>query len=180
MIEEVLKKITINGKKKILDLGTGSGAIALSIASERNNAVVLGIDNNILALSVAIENSKLLNINNVFFLYSNWFSNITKNTFDIIVSNPPYLSFSDFYCSNTNIIFEPISSLISGFTGIECIQLIIEQSYVFLKRPGWLFIEHCNKQVYQVQSLFLKNKFVKVQSIYDYSGKYRITFGLLT
>lgn len=179
LVEQVLKKISKKNTMNILDLGTGSGAIILALASERLNCLFFGVDNSISALSIAYKNSLFLNIKNVFFFYSNWFSHIKNRVFNIIVSNPPYLSYKVFYDSDISISFEPYNSLVSGKNGTECIYLIIKNAYKFLTHSGWLFIEHCDKQVYLVQNLFLKNYYCNIKSILDYSGKYRVTMGMI-
>lgn len=148
------------------------------MASELKNCYVIGVDNCFYSLSIAKFNAHKLKINNVFFKYSNWFSHIQNKKFNIIVSNPPYLSYLDFVFSRNDLLFEPYNALVSGPRGIEHIQYIIINSHNFLTDPGWLCIEHCYKQKELVQELFIKNFFTCVNSYKDYTGRFRVTIGL--
>ncbi|VFP81037.1 Release factor glutamine methyltransferase [Buchnera aphidicola (Cinara kochiana kochiana)] len=178
LVEQVLLRISLNCSF-ILDLGTGSGAIALAIATECPQCKVIGIDNSLHALSVARYNAKKLSIKNVCFIYSNWFSRIPSIKFHVIVCNPPYLSETNFYDSKKNLIFEPYNALVAGKKGIECIQYIVENACFHLVSMGWLYIEHCYKQTSIVRKIFKTNFFIKIYSIKDYSSRNRITFGCL-
>ncbi|VFP78100.1 Release factor glutamine methyltransferase [Buchnera aphidicola (Cinara cuneomaculata)] len=176
IVEQILLKVSLNFKL-VLDLGTGSGAIALAIATEFPQCKVIGTDNNLNALSIARYNAKQLNKKNTIFVYSDWFSHLPCKKFHVIVCNPPYLSEQDFNNSFTNLIFEPYNALVSGKTGIECIQYIIENSCFYLIDGGWLYIEHCYKQTNIVQRIFKNNFFIKISSIKDYSNCNRVTYG---
>ncbi|WP_075431793.1 peptide chain release factor N(5)-glutamine methyltransferase [Buchnera aphidicola] len=178
LVQVVLDKIS-RCRKKILDLGTGSGAIALALAKEKSYCKVLGVDNCDHALSVAKYNLDHLKIKNVFFKNSNWFSSIKNKKFNIIVSNPPYLSYKDFYLSRHNLLFEPYHALVAGKYGIEYIKYIIKNSIHFFIYPGWLCIEHCYKQKNIIRKLFKDNLFVNIHSYKDYAGYIRVTAGLI-
>ncbi|VFP88086.1 Release factor glutamine methyltransferase [Buchnera aphidicola (Cinara piceae)] len=178
LVEQVLLKIS-SKTNTILDLGTGCGAIALALASKNSKCKIIGVDNNLSALEVARYNSKMLNIQNVNFIYSNWFSNLYLKKFHIIVCNPPYLSQKDFNNSFSNLFFEPYSALVAGKDGIECIQYIIKNSVHYFFSTGWLYIEHCYKQTKIVRKLFRNNFFIKISSIKDYSNLNRVTYGFL-
>ncbi|VFP79128.1 peptide chain release factor N(5)-glutamine methyltransferase [Buchnera aphidicola] len=177
LVEQVLLKIS-SKTNTILDLGTGCGAIALSLASKHSKCNIIGVDNSLNALKVARYNSKKLNIKNVDFIYSNWFSHVPLRKFHIIVCNPPYLSIKDFY-NSSDLFFEPYSALVSGKNGIECIKYIIRNSFHYFVSEGWLYIEHCYKQAKIVKKLFKNNFFIKISSIKDYSNRNRVTFGFL-
>ncbi len=176
IIEQVLKKIN-NFSLKILDLGTGSGAIAIALSYECPKCYVIGIDNNFFSLMVAKKNALSLKLLNIFFLYSNWFSELHKKKFHIIVSNPPYLSFLDFKKLYSNLLYEPYFSLVSGNSGLEHIKYIIKQSPKFLYNNGWLFLEHDYKQTKIIQYFFKKYNFFSIKSYRDYNGYYRVTCG---
>ncbi|VFP83600.1 peptide chain release factor N(5)-glutamine methyltransferase [Buchnera aphidicola] len=178
LVEQILLKISLN-VSLVLDLGTGSGAIALAIATECPQCKVIGIDNSLNALSIARYNAIKLNIKNVFFIYSDWFSHIYSMKFHIIVCNPPYLSNNDFINSGKSLFFEPYNALVAGTNGIEYIQYIIENARFHLFTMGWLYIEHCYKQTSIVKKIFEINFFTKISSIKDYSGRSRITYGCL-
>lgn len=179
LVQAVLDKISQYTTKKILDLGTGSGAISLALAKERSCCQILGVDNCFYALSVAKYNLSKLQIKNVCFKYSSWFSHIKNKKFNIIVSNPPYLSYKDFYLSKYDLFFEPYNALVAGKNGIEYIKYIIKYSINFLIQPGWLYIEHCDTQKKIVKRLFKENFFINVRSYQDYANYTRVTAGLL-
>ncbi len=129
----------------ILDLGTGSGAIALSLANDCVNSFIIGVDINLVAIDLAKYNSDLLKLKNVVFFYSNWFSDLYKyyNYFDVIVGNPPYISKDDSCLLESNDLrFESYNSLVSSFEGLSDVYYIIENSYFYLKRNGFLILEH--------------------------------------
>ncbi|CAL4042574.1 Release factor glutamine methyltransferase [Buchnera aphidicola (Anoecia corni)] len=165
-----------NKKSNILDLGTGCGNIALSIASMNNNYFVTGVDIDKNAVLMAKHNSKKLNINNVTFFISNWFSTIKKK-FHMIVSNPPYISKKEFKNLSKELYFEPKIALYSPKTGLGYINIIISNAKKYLHSKGWIIIEHGFQQKNQVQKIFKKNGFLYVQSYKDYGGNYRITIG---
>ncbi|VFP77690.1 peptide chain release factor N(5)-glutamine methyltransferase [Buchnera aphidicola] len=178
LIELVMSHVYLRNEF-ILDLGTGSGSIALALAYEYPLCKIIGIDNSLSALSIAKYNARKLNINNVFFMYSDWFSHVPLRKFYIIVCNPPYLSRKDFYKTTQDLVFEPYNSLVSGTCGIECIQHIITNAYRHLTSIGWLYIEHCYKQTNVVRKIFKNNFFIKISSVKDYSNRKRVTFGCL-
>ncbi len=179
MVDYTINLIKINNFSNILDLGTGSGIIALSIAKSCINSFVVGVDYNILSINLSKYNAYKLNINNVLFIKSNWFSNLgnKKNYFNIIISNPPYINKNDICFKQLNDLrFESYFSLFTKFNGIKDILLIIEQSYFFLKNKGWLIIEHSSDYVDIVKYLFSK-KFYNIFSYKDYNNLYRFTIG---
>ncbi|CAL4319645.1 Release factor glutamine methyltransferase [Buchnera aphidicola (Periphyllus testudinaceus)] len=162
---------------KILDLGTGCGNIAISIAFSKPNCLITGVDYSIEIIKVALYNSKKLNIKNVNFFVSDWFSLIHKNKYDIIVSNPPYISLKEF-CNLTNEIFyEPILSLVSENNGFSDIIIIIKNSKNYLNNKGWLLLEHGWNQKREIQILFKKYNYINVKTYKDYSGLNRVTIG---
>lgn len=178
---EILVKKTLLKIKKyhslILDLGTGCGNISLSIAKNNPKIKIIGLDYNKKAIKIAKKNSFLLNFKNVFFLYSNWFSAVKNIFFDIIVSNPPYISYSDVYLLKKNIFFEPFNSLLSNKRGLKEIKYIIKKSKKYLNYGGWLLIEHSFLNKNKVIFLFKLNKYKNINSFKDYNGINRITLG---
>ncbi|VFP88273.1 peptide chain release factor N(5)-glutamine methyltransferase [Candidatus Erwinia haradaeae] len=179
LVEKALTLIPLNKACSILDLGTGCGAIAIAIASEREDCQVLGIDNSIAAIKVAKQNAISLGYTNVSFIPGNWFSTIGKRQFYIIVSNPPYINISDEHLLKEDIRFEPMSALISSDNGLADIKCIVKQAKYYLISGGWLLIEHGWKQAEYVRTILEGNGFCQVQTSQDYSGNDRITFGLL-
>ncbi|QCI25925.1 peptide chain release factor N(5)-glutamine methyltransferase [Buchnera aphidicola] len=168
--------IRINHGDYVLDLGTGCGAISLAIAYEKPNCKVIGIDCVHQAVSIAKKNSKNLNITNVNFFYSNWFSCINQK-FNLIVSNPPYLSKYEKFTLSKELFFEPPVALFSSNNGFSAIDYIINHSKKYLELQGWLLIEHGWKQKKLVYQLFQKSCFSNIYSYKDPLGYYRITVG---
>jgi len=164
----------------VIDLGTGTGAIALSLACEKPKAKVLAMDFSLAALNVAKQNAYHHNLNNVIFWQGSWLSAIADNTLDMVVSNPPYIKVDDPHLSQGDVRFEPKSALVSGTDGLEDIRMIIEQAQRCLKLSGWLLVEHGYHQAQQVQQLFLDAGFTKISSHQDFGGNDRVVIGQLT
>ena len=177
LVEAVLAKVLPDQTAHILDLGTGTGAIALAIASNRPQAQVTAIDASQAALDVAIENATSLNISNVRFILSDWFAAINNEKFDVIVSNPPYIETSDAHLSQGDLRFEPITALASGKDGLNDIQKIIESCLIHLKAQGWLMLEHGYNQAEQVADLMAQAGLVSIETIKDFGGNHRVTIG---
>jgi len=177
LVETALDKIKDIKQPKILDLGTGSGAIALALASERYDATVIAADNSAQALEVARKNSKELNLNHqVSFIKSNWFDQITKQDFDLIISNPPYIDPDDEHMNGT-IRFEPQQALTAPNKGMEDIEKIIKKSHSFLKKGGFLILEHGFDQAEKTARLLSNHGYLDIQSIKDLNNNWRLTFG---
>ncbi|WP_343128301.1 peptide chain release factor N(5)-glutamine methyltransferase [Buchnera aphidicola (Takecallis taiwana)] len=160
----------------VLDLGTGCGAIALAIATEFTNCKIIGIDCIYDAIQIAKNNAYYLNIKNIKFFYSNWFSCIHKK-FNLIVSNPPYLSNDEILYLSKELFFEPYVALFAKQYGLSEIKYIISHSKKYLFLNGWLLIEHSYKQNQIVYQLFKKNNFNNIKTYRDYLGYPRITVG---
>ncbi|WP_343183214.1 peptide chain release factor N(5)-glutamine methyltransferase [Buchnera aphidicola (Neophyllaphis podocarpi)] len=161
----------------VLDLGTGCGAIALSIAKERNNCFVLGIDISEKSIIISRKNAIKLNIKNANFVVSNWFSKIKDNVFNLIVSNPPYIDIYERKLICGDLLFEPLTALVSYNKGLLAIENIISQSRRYLFNNGWLIIEHGWNQKIAVQKLFQKYEFKNIKTYKDYSKLNRVTVG---
>lgn len=168
-----LKPVNIN-QCKILDLGTGTGAIALALKNEWPNSEITAVDFSLGALEVAKQNA-INNQLNVNFLHSNWFSALTAKDFDIIVSNPPYIEENDQHIFQGDVQFEPRSALTSGKDGLDDIRLIIDQAWSFLKSDGWLVIEHGYNQAQVLQQLFTDKGYQHYQLHKDLAGNSRVS-----
>lgn len=173
-----LKPANIN-QCKILDLGTGTGAIALALKHECPNSEITAVDFSLGALEVAKQNA-INNQLNVNFLHSNWFSALTAKDFDIIVSNPPYIEENDQHIFQGDVQFEPRSALTSGKDGLDDIRLIIDQAWSFLKSDGWLVIEHGYNQAQVMQQLFSDKGYQHYQLHKDLAGNPRISLAQKT
>jgi release factor glutamine methyltransferase len=163
----------------ILDLGTGTGAIALAIAKHAPQTHVTALDASQAALDIAIENAQNLNIPNVNFILSDWFSGIQNEKFDVIVSNPPYIEATDAHLKQGDLRYEPISALASGADGLDAIRTIITQSLHHLNPHGWLMLEHGYNQASAVSKLLLQHQFTEISTIKDFGGNDRVTTGRL-
>jgi release factor glutamine methyltransferase len=161
-----------------LDLGTGSGVIALALASERQQWKISAVDYSSEAVALAKRNAIHLNYPEVNIYQSNWFEAIDKHlVFDVIVSNPPYIDKNDHHLAQGDVRFEPSSALVSGNQGLADIIIIIEQANAFLTNNGYLYIEHGYQQAQSVRALLQKNSYYNVLTVQDLNGNDRITYG---
>ena len=162
-----------------LDLGTGSGAIALALASERPGWQITGVDRVEQAVALAERNRERLGLNNVQFFASHWFSALNGRRFDLIVSNPPYIRADDMHLSQGDVRFEPSSALVAGADGLDDIRAIIQTAPAHLNVGGWLLLEHGYDQAAAVRELLAVGGFVTVSSRRDLGGHERISLGRL-
>lgn len=162
---------------RVLDLGTGSGAIALAIAHARPDAQVTAVDASAAALEVARQNAQGLGIVNVRFMHSDWFAALADERFDLIVSNPPYVATGDTHLARGDLRFEPRTALASGADGLDDIRRIIPGANAHLVTDGWLLLEHGYDQAAAIRSLLLSGGFDRVFSETDLSGIERVSGG---
>ncbi len=180
LVEQALKQLPEHEARHILDLGTGSGAIALAIACERPNSSVVATDQSEAALTMARENASLHDIGNIEFIHGEWFSPFPDTTrFDLIVSNPPYIAEDDPHLLQGDLPSEPRSALVSGPDGLDDIRTIISLAPEHLVRGGWLMLEHGYDQAEAVKGLFQDAGFIDVTTIRDLAGQDRVTQGHL-
>ena len=161
----------------VLDLGTGSGAIALALASERPHWHVLACDKSQAALNIARDNAGHLNLTNIDFLCSDWFQSIPEQQFNVIVSNPPYIAELDIHLSQGDLRFEPQDALVSGVDGLDALTHIIKNSYDRLAPNGWLLLEHGFAQGAAVTSMLKQFCYQEVQCWQDWQGHDRVSGG---
>jgi len=177
LVEAALAQSDPSNSLSILDLGTGTGAIALSIATHRPHAQVTAVDASQAALNVAMENAESLGITNICFKSSNWFSALPQEKFDLIVSNPPYIEHDDAHLVQGDLRFEPIAALASGADGLNDIRTIVNESLTHLKSQGWLMIEHGYQQAEAVADLMAQIGLVEIKTIRDLGNNDRVTLG---
>jgi len=177
LVELALQRIPQQTVFRVLDLGTGSGAIALSIARARPDAEVVAVDVSAAALEVAQFNAQRLALGNVRLLQSVWFSALQGERFDMIVSNPPYIAAGDVHLAQGDVRFEPITALASGADGLEDIRCITAQAQDHLKVDGWLLLEHGYGQAAAVRALLQQAGFTGVFSASDLAGIERVSGG---
>ena len=170
LVELALQRIPKQQPCKVLDMGTGSGAIALAIAHACPHADVLASDASAAALAVARENARALGLANVSFVQSDWFMAMAAQQFDLIVSNPPYIETDDPHLKQGDVRFEPVTALVSGTEGLDALRKIIDQSAAHLAPGGWLLMEHGYDQSSRVRGLLEAAKFESVFSACDLAG----------
>ena len=178
LIELSLKFLPNNQACKIIDLGTGSGILALTLAAERPLAAVIATDISSAALNIAQINAKSLAVGNLRFLASHWFDAVTETNFDLVISNPPYIAIDDPHLQQGDVRFEPDSALISDEAGLKDIRLLSEQARIHLKLNGKLLIEHGYTQQAQVQAILKSLNYRQIQTHPDLSGNPRVTSGI--
>lgn len=189
IIEKALDKFKNNSKENkefnILDLGTGSGAIALALAKEFGGAKVIATDVSLDAIEVARINSVNNKINNVSFLQGSWYEALLnqgfENKFDIICSNPPYIDFDDKAVCESVKKFEPEGALFCEDKGLACLKNIIIGAKDYFKSGGWIFLEHGYQQAKDVQEILEDNGFNKdsIETFLDLGGNPRVSVGCL-
>ena len=173
LVDWALEVIAPLASPRVVDLGTGSGAIALALQSQRADAQVLAVDASTDALAVAQANAERLGLP-VQFQPANWLAGV-EGPFDAIVSNPPYIPSADPHLAA--LTHEPLQALASGADGLEDLRTIVAQAPTHLRPGGWLLLEHGYDQAEAVQALLATQGFVQVQSRNDLAGVARCTGG---
>ena len=178
LVEQTLARLPAS-PCTILDLGTGTGAIALALASERPDCHITAVDVMPDAVDLARRNAEHLGIANVTLLQSHWFSALAGQRFATVVSNPPYIDEQDPHLAEGDVRFEPRSALVAADRGLADLAWIIGQARAFLLPGGWLLLEHGWQQGEEVRALFAKNGYRDVETTRDYGGNERLTAGRL-
>lgn len=173
LVEAALAKLAPG--MQVLDLGTGTGAIALAIAQHAPQVQVTAVDASHGALAVAERNVKQLQLQNVTLCHSHWFDAVSLRLFDLIVSNPPYIEAADSHLNQGDLRFEPPTALASGEDGLQDIRHIVEHATHHLNPGGWLMLEHGYNQAGAVQQLLSMHGFDAVETIIDLGGQPRVT-----
>jgi release factor glutamine methyltransferase len=177
LVDLAIEKIQQYNLKTVLELGTGSGAIAVTIAAHLPNIKITATDVSSNALEVASENAKTLCPNHIIeFKNSDWFSEISGQ-FDLIVSNPPYIAEKDTYLRGDGVRYEPSIALISGLSGLDALTLIVNQSKSFLHNDGWLLLEHGYDQRDSCGQLLSSGGFTSLLDESDLGGNPRVSGG---
>jgi len=178
LVEHALDFLNLNkNHMSVLDLGTGSGCIAITLKKEQPSSDVTAADISIKALSIAQKNAKT-HLAEVNFIASYWFNAIQQESFDLIVSNPPYISLNDAHLHQGDLPAEPLSALASGEDGLNDIRLLTTQAKFYLKRGGMLMIEHGYDQKKAVFDLFKQHGYQDIQQYDDLGQQARLTSGL--
>ncbi len=176
LVEQALNRLP-STPCAILDLGTGTGAIALALASERPDCAVTAVDVMPDAVTLAQRNADELGIGNVTVLQSNWFSALAGRRFQLITSNPPYIDEADPHLAQGDVRFEPRSALVAPDHGLSDIKTLVQDTLAHLLPAGWLLIEHGWQQGEAVRGFFQSAGFSHVETCLDYGGNERLTVG---
>jgi len=178
LVEQALKLAEYRKPATILDLGTGSGALALALALELPDAQVTATDLSAAALAIARKNAHRHGLMNIRFALGDWYAALQQDeSFDLIVSNPPYIPEHDPHLGNADLRHEPYQALASGPEGLDAIRLILDDLHAHLSAGGWLLMEHGYDQGNQVQELFRRAGLLDVSCQKDIEGRDRITLG---
>lgn len=179
LLVELALSLQLPRKSQALDLGTGTGAIALAIATERPDMKVTAVDSMLGAVNLANKNCQQLGLINVDIFQSDWFDAICSkdNQFDLIVSNPPYISANDPHLQQGDVRYEPNTALVSGIDGLDDLKTIIAEGPVYLKPNGWLLLEHGYNQGKAVMDLMAAAGYQKIATHQDYNQIDRVTLG---
>ncbi len=187
LVERVIEKVSLkvgdgetaikHKSRRILDLGTGTGCIAITLALECPGVLVCAIDASKAALDVAQSNAQRLNAN-VRFLHSDWYAAVAGETFDVIVSNPPYIAAEDAHLTQGDLRFEPPAALASGADGLDAIRHIIATAPAYLNSAGELWLEHGYDQAEAVRELLDSAGFLHIEQYGDLAGIVRVSGGV--
>ncbi|MEG1040618.1 MAG: peptide chain release factor N(5)-glutamine methyltransferase [Pseudomonas sp.] len=178
LVETALEVLPPN-PARVLDLGTGTGAIALALASERPQWQVMAVDRVLEAVALAERNRQRLQLNNVQVRSSHWFDSVKGERYELIISNPPYIAAEDPHLVAGDVRFEPSSALVAGADGLDDLRTIINQAPAHLQPGGWLLLEHGYDQAEAVRALLVQSNFEQVESRVDLGGHQRISLGRL-
>lgn len=176
LVEQALAHLP-DGPCRILEPGTGTGAIGLALASERPDCDVVALDLIPDAVALAQRNADYLGIRNIRILQSDWYAAIAAERFALIVSNPPYIDAEDPHLSEGDVRFEPRTALVAQEQGLADLRMLIDQGKPFLQPGGWLLLEHGWTQGNAVRALFHAAGYSQVETYRDYGGNERLTAG---
>ena len=178
-LARALERVPEGTSARLLDMGTGSGAIALALARERPGAEVTATDRSAGALEVASRNALGHDIANVRFVQGDWYQPVAGARFDLIASNPPYIADGDAHLERGDLRFEPAGALSSGADGLDALRVIAAGAPGHLRPGGWLLVEHGLEQGAAVRALFAGAGLEAVETARDLEDRERVTLGRL-
>lgn len=179
LVELVLERLPAGSRESVLDLGTGSGCVAVCVAKHRPRARVVAVDMSRAALALAQENAAAHGVNNVEFRLSNWFSRLDGESFAVIAANPPYIAVGDPHLTHGDLRHEPAEALTAEADGLACLCAIADAAPAHLALGGWLLFEHGHDQAAQCREFLSRAGFVEIFSRPDLAGIDRVTGGRL-
>ncbi len=180
LVELCLESLSCSQKYTVLDLGTGSGAIAITLAAERPLIEMTAVDKSLDALEIAKDNAVRHNCQHIDFVFSDWLSALSSDlTFDFILSNPPYIAQDDVHLSQGDVRFEPISALVATDNGLGDIKRIANDAKKHLRPGGQLWFEHGYNQAQQIQAILNALNYNNIKTHFDLSGQPRVTMGFI-
>ncbi len=181
LLVEVALQLDLADDARVLDLGTGTGAIALALASEKPLWQVTGVDSEPAAVKLAEINRQYCQLDNVAVYQSDWFSQVPVvgrvSKYHLIVSNPPYIEIDDPHLTQGDVRFEPASALVSGVDGLDDLREVIGLSSQYLELSGWLIVEHGYNQGEAIRKLFRQSGFTQIETKIDFNLLDRVTLG---
>ena len=176
LVELALERIPEHAAQRVLDLGTGSGAIAVALAKERPQARLTAVDVDYAALGIARANASRHGVS-VRFFCGDWFGALAGERFDLIVSNPPYVAAGDPHLAEGDVRFEPQRALGGGADGLDCIRASVAKAGAHLRPDAWLLFEHGYDQADACRALLQAHGYGEVQSWPDLAGIPRVSGG---
>lgn len=180
LVDLALQRLPADAPWSVLDLGTGSGCIGITVAAERPRAVVTLIDVSEAALEIARANAAQWAPDNTRLLRSDWFDRVSENCFELIVANPPYVAEGDEHLAQGDLRFEPRTALAAGSDGLRDLRRIIVRAPQHLQAGGWLLLEHGYDQATACGQLLAAAGFVDVFNVQDLAGVPRVSGGRRT
>jgi release factor glutamine methyltransferase len=178
LVELALERIPENAAARVLDLGTGSGAVAVALAKQRPQARVTAVDVDYAALADARANARRHAVS-VRFFCGDWFGALSGETFELVVSNPPYVAAQDPHLAVGDVLFEPQRALVGGADGLDCIRAIVAGAGVHLRPGAWLLFEHGYDQAEACRALLEAQGYRDVQTWPDLAGIPRVSGGVV-
>lgn len=177
LLVETALELLPESVQRIVDLGCGTGAIALALASERETWQILASDRIAGAATLAEKNRRRLNLNNVTVIQGDWAEALATQCWDMVISNPPYIDQDDHHLQQGDVRFEPLSALVAERKGLADIEKIACQSRSVLVSGGYLLLEHGYQQKAAVHAILLEQGYADVRSLKDLAGLDRLTLG---
>ncbi len=177
LVETALQLFPKNAVIKAVDLGTGSGAIAIALASERPLWQIDAVDISQNALTLASKNAQRLGFAHISFYLGNWFTALPSEKYDLVLSNPPYLTEVEWPAYSVSLAAEPKTALVSGHDGLDDIRAIARAAMTRMQLGGYLLMEHGEAQGALVREILVNHGYQNIRTLLDLAGKERVTMG---